>query len=321
MMNTKTKISLIIATALVLIGFIMFTVTMAILGFDFKKLSTTEYETTEHTEISEFSNISIKSNTANIEIIPSDNNETSVVCYEEINLRHSVSVEDGTLVIRINKTKKWYEYIGINFDTAKVTVYMPKGQYGNLTVDSSTSKVTVASDFAFKNVDISINTGDVKFNAYSSENVKIKTSTGHITLGYLSAGQIDLKASTGKISASHVACNGKMSITVTTGDTSLTDVVCGSLTSSGSTGDLNLNYVVASDKFSLERDTGDITLKSCDAPEIIVVTDTGDVRGTLRSSKVFITKTDTGKVKVPDSITGGRCEITTDTGDIVISFE
>ena len=37
------------------------------------------------------------------------------------------------------------------------------------------------------------------------------------------------------------------------------------------------------------------------------------------SAKVFITETDTGKVEVPKSVTGGRCEIETDTGDIQIT--
>jgi len=41
----------------------------------------------------------------------------------------------------------------------------------------------------------------------------------------------------------------------------------------------------------------------------------------LLTDKVFITKTDTGSINVPDSITGGRCEIKTDTGDIKITVK
>ena len=62
-----------------------------------------------------------------------------------------------------------------------------------------------------------------------------------------------------------------------------------------------------------------MTFEGSDAAEIFVQTSTGDVEGSLLSSKVFIANTDTGKVDVPKSITGGRCEITTDTGDIRIS--
>ena len=51
-----------------------------------------------------------------------------------------------------------------------------------------------------------------------------------------------------------------------------------------------------------------------------MTTDTGEVKGTLRSEKIFFTESDTGKISVPKSVTGGRCEITTDTGDIEIEI-
>ena len=82
-----------------------------------------------------------------------------------------------------------------------------------------------------------------------------------------------------------------------------------------------MKNVIATERFSIERDTGDVILEGCDAAEIFIETDTGDVRGTLLSEKVFITETDTGRVSVPSSITGGRCEITTDTGNIKINIQ
>ena len=45
------------------------------------------------------------------------------------------------------------------------------------------------------------------------------------------------------------------------------------------------------------------------------------VGGTLLSDKVFITDTTTGDVDVPKTTTGGKCEITTTTGDIEIDIE
>ena len=59
----------------------------------------------------------------------------------------------------------------------------------------------------------------------------------------------------------------------------------------------------------------------CDAGELLVHTDTGDVSGSLLSEKIFIVRTDTGKISVPASVSGGRCEITTDTGDIKINLQ
>ena len=64
-----------------------------------------------------------------------------------------------------------------------------------------------------------------------------------------------------------------------------------------------------------------MNFNACDAAEIYVETDTGDVKGTLLSDKVYIVFTDTGKINVPKAVTGGRCEISTDTGNIKIEIE
>ena len=49
-------------------------------------------------------------------------------------------------------------------------------------------------------------------------------------------------------------------------------------------------------------------------------TDTGDVTGTLLSNKIFMYDTDTGDVSLPSVMSGGKCQIETDTGDIEISI-
>ena len=82
-----------------------------------------------------------------------------------------------------------------------------------------------------------------------------------------------------------------------------------------------MNNVIAAEKFSIKRSTGDVKLDRSDAAELFVETDTGDVTGTLLSDKVFVVETDTGSVDVPKTITGGKCEIITSTGDINISVK
>ena len=244
-----------------------------------------------------------------------------MVCYEQKNRRHSVSVKDGTLIIEVNDTRKWYEYIGIFFDSPKVTVYIPQGAYGSLTIESSTGDVDIPKDFTFESMDISENTGDVTNRASVAGIMKVSTSTGHIHVEGLSAGAMELSVSTGRVTVSDVTCEGDVRIRVSTGDTRLTNVACQSFTTAGSTGDISLTNVIAVERFSIERSTGDVKIDACDAAEICIKTDTGDVEGRLLSDKVFLVKTDTGHINVPHSITGGRCEITTDTGNICVTVE
>lgn len=301
-MSKKTKIWLIIAASLVLVGGIIFTGVMTVLKWDFLKLSTSKYETNNYEIDENYKNISIVTDTADIVFSPSENLKTSVVCYEQKNIKHSVAVKDGTLVIEIVDTRKWYEHIGINFGTPKITVHIPQGEYGALSVKSSTGDVETPKNFKFESIDISASTGDIRV-----ENI--------------SAGSLDLSVSTGKVIASDITSDGDVKVKVSTGHTKLTDIKCKNIISNGSTGDISLKNVIVKETFSIERSTGKVKFKACDANEIFVKTDTGDVKGSLLSQKVFITQTDTGYVDVPKTVNGGKCEIITDTGDVKIDIQ
>ncbi len=322
-MRKTTKAWLIIAASLVLIGCIIFVGVMSTLRWDFTKLSTVKYETNTY-EISEaFDGISMITDTTDIVFAFSDDGKSRVECHEEENAKHSVIVEDGTLTVELIDERSVYDfigYIGLNFGSPKITVYLPKAEYASLLIHKDTGDVEIPENFTFKDVDISLSTGDVDFCASVSEMIKIKTSTGDICVENIFAGSLDLSASTGKVTASGVNCEGDVTVGVSTGKAYLTDIMCKSVISSGSTGDISLNNVIATEKFSIERSTGEIRFDSSDAADIFVKTDTGDVTGGLLTDKVFVTQTDTGIVDVPKTVTGGRCQITTDTGDIKITI-
>lgn len=291
------------------------------LKWDFTKLSTAKYENNDYKINEGYQHISIITNTADIVFIPWESQAPSVSCYEQKNNTHSVAVKDGTLEIEIVDTRKWYEYIGINFGTPKITVYIPEGEYGDLSVKASTGNVEIPEVYKFRSVDISVSTGDVKNYASALENVKIKTTTGNICIEDASVGSLDLAVSTGKVTVSGVTCEGNIALGVSTGKAYLSNIRCKNFTSNGSSGDISLNNVIATEKLSIERSTGGVKLDRSDAAEIYIETHTGDVTGSLLTDKVFITQTDTGKINVPKTVSGGRCEITTDTGDIQITVK
>lgn len=320
-MRKATKVWLIIAASLVLIGGIIFGAVMTMLKWDFTKLSTVKYETDNYEITENFDNISIVTDTADILFVPGENTKSLVACYEQKNTKHSVAVKNDTLVIEVVDTRKWYEYIGINFSTPKITVYIPQGEYGALFVKASTGNIEIPKEFKFENIDITESTGNVTNYASVSENIRIKTSTGNIRVENVSVNTLDLSVSTGEVMASNVTCEGDVKIKLSTGKTKMTDIECKNVISSGSTGDIFLDNVIAAEKFSIERSTGDVKFDGCDATEIFVETDTGDVAGSLLTDKIFITQNDTGSVDVPKTVAGGRCEIITDTGDIRIRIK
>ena len=320
-MGKKTTVWLIVAISLVLAGCAAFLWALSMQDWDFTKLSTTEYETNTYAFSEDFQDLSVATDTADIRILPAEDGKCTVICEEQTNAKHAVEVKDGKLTIMLQNKKVWHDYIGIHFGSPKITVYLPQEQYGDVTIQGSTCHVDIVEDFYFESLRISVSTGDVESYASASGLVKIKTSTGQISVKNISAGALDLTVSTGKVTVSDIVCDGDLKLTVSTGKSVLSDIHCVNLTSTGNTGDLSMKNVIASGSFRIERSTGDVKFDRCDAAQITVETDTGSVTGSLLSDKVFFAESDTGSVRVPKTTTGGRCEITTSTGDIHITVE
>ena len=71
----------------------------------------------------------------------------------------------------------------------------------------------------------------------------------------------------------------------------------------------------------LASSTGDVDLIDSDSDTFDIETSTGHVKGTILTTKIFDAKSDTGKVDVPLSGTGGLCKIRTSTGSIEIKIK
>ncbi len=261
-MKKTTKLWLLIASALVVLGSLLFVGVMTVYGWDFTKLSTVSYETATHDIDGEFHSVSVDSETADIRLLPSEDGKCKVICRQEEKIKYDVTVKDGVLKISAQDNREWYDYVGIHFGSHSITVYLPEKDYRTLSVTEST--------------------GDICAERISADSV---------------------------------------TFSVTTGDIVLSRVSCRNLTAEISTGDVELKNVIAAEKFSIETTTGDVEFDSCDAGEICIKTSTGDVEGSLLTGKEFIAQTSTGDVEVPISSSGGRCEITTSTGDIEITVK
>jgi len=278
-----------------------------------------KYEDAEYEVIDDFDNISILTTTDDIEFVRTEDGNCKVVCREREGVDHSVKVKDGTLTIESSDTRKWYEQLTLfSFGSPSITVYLPRAEYASLIIDERTGDILIPDRFVFKNIGISATTGDVNCHASASGQIKIALTTGGVGVKGIFSESLDVSVSTGVVVIEHATCDGSVTVGVSTGITRLGDITCKNLTSTGSTGSMVMKNVVA-EKISVERSTGDVKFDACDAGEIYAKTTTGDITGTLLSEKIFIAKTSTGSVDVPPSAVGGRCELTTKTGDIKIS--
>lgn len=188
-MSKKTKKWLIIAGSLVILGLIMFAVVMAILKWDFTKLSTMKIETNTYQVTEVFSNMSIKTDTADIGFAVSDDGKCKVVCNEMEKVKHSVSIQNGTL-----------------------------------SISSSTGNVELPRNIKFKSVyiteDYSIErtTGNVKFDSCDAREISIRTSTGNISGTLLSEKLFIAETSTGNVDVPKTTTGGKCELKTSTGN-------------------------------------------------------------------------------------------------------
>jgi len=315
-MRKVTIIWLIVAASLVGLGIVVMGVSVFAIGGNFNMLNTAKFETNTYTVTEEFQHVSMKIDTTDVLLLLSDDGSTRVECYEKANKKHSVSVQDGVLVVEHHKSD-WFQLF--DFGRAKITIYLPKTEYESLAVSGSTGDVELKNGILWRTIDVNVSTGDVRCFASAAESVRLKASTGNIRAEGISTGTLSLSVSTGKVTVVGANCAGDLTVGVSTGEVNLSGVTCQNVISTGDTGDISLQGVIALGRISVERSTGDVHLEGCDAAEIFVTTDTGDVSGRLLSEKVFIVRTDTGKINVPKTVDGGRCEITTDTGNVHIT--
>ena len=301
-MKTSTKIWLVVAACLVLLGIGVFTAAVAAMDFDLTNLSDHKFEGKTYEVEGDFENITVDTTISAVTFMPSTDGKCRVVCAEMPKITHSVSVKDSTLVIETKDSRKWYDYIGFFIGDMQMTVYLPQNEFKSLIMKTDTGDIDIPENFSFENASIESDTANIDFLADASMDVKLSTDTGDITVkSVVSDGDVYLETDTGKIT--------------------LADVKCNKLTAESDTGKISLIGTVAKDSFSIENNTGGVRFEKCDAGEIFVETDTGSVTGTLLSDKVFITETSTGNISVPKTTSGGRCEITTATGNIKIEIE
>ena len=140
-MRRGTKVWLIIAASLLVLGCILFAGVMETLGWDFRKLSTTQYETNTYEIREGFNRISMNTDTADIAFALSDNGTCRVECHEEEKAKHSVKVEEGILSIKVIDERA--VHFGINIGSPKITVYLPETEYTSLFIDESTGDIKI----------------------------------------------------------------------------------------------------------------------------------------------------------------------------------
>lgn len=319
-MKKPMKKPLLIALLLCLAGLIIWFVSLVAVGFDITKISTVDHETNTYEINGEFERIAIDTKTADIRFALTEG-ECKLVCHEEARVKHTATVVGDTLMIWAEDTREWYDHVGMSFEDAELTLYLPEAQFQKLEIESDTGDVELSEDFRFRWATVKTDTGKIAWKAPVTERLTIESDTGEVCVEADAFGELHIDTSTGDITVTSVKNQDTASIiTITdTGETLIENIRCQVCSAESDTGKIQLKNVIADITGYFASDTGDVTLENVDAlKNFYIKTDTGDVTGTLLSEKTFLTETDTGRINVPKTTGDVECHITTNTGNIDI---
>ena len=287
------------------------------LDFDFAKFSKTVYIENSVDITDDFSGISADIS-SELKIVPSGDGSCTVKCFVQKNIDVSAAVENGTLVIKESDNRDWYDRMDFSMSEHEtgVTVFMPEKEYESLVVNTGYGDVAVPGGFSFGEAGIHTGSGDIEFRASVSGKVNMNSNSGDICVSNSAPEELNIATLSGSILVSSAEVAGNCNLKTDSGCVTVTDMTCGGFASKSKSGDLTATGLAAGGRMSVESLSGDVALSGCDAGEIKISTSSGDVAGTLLSEKIFVAQSLAGDVSVPSTSEGGRCEISSDSGDI-----
>ena len=219
-----------------------------------------EFETHQYEIKENFNDIIIIADTADVLFIPSESPNSFVVCEEEKNENHTVTVKDNTLRIEVVDNKKWYEEIAVNLRTPKITVYSGKGEYDNISLKTDTGNILLNNLNVTEKFEAKTVTGNVTFTTGKANDVFVETDTGNVLLDdVITTGKLAIETYTGNVSFE--ACDASEAfIKTNTGNVTgsfLTDKV---VFAESDTGNIDIPKVIADEKCEIITDTGNIKI-------------------------------------------------------------
>lgn len=220
-----------------------------------------------------------------------------VVCREADKMKHTVSVQNGTLTITRTDTRRWHERLG-NWgeNTLSITAYLPKKVYQSLYLKTTSGDIEVAPGFQFSDAALLSTSGDISFAGDAEEGLYVQSRSGDVSVkdttgGYiktvttsgdsqlsgLAADKLEMGTGSGDINAVYVTVKQQAEIQTLSGEIHLSEVKADALKANTSSGGLELACVQVAGQAMLETASGDISLVDMIAQALKVKTGSGDV--------------------------------------------
>ena len=268
----------------------------------------------------DFENISINDSFSNIHFLPSEEGTCKLVFTRLTDVTYTAEVEGGTLTILGQDGRKWYDMIqfgsGSVWGELEMAIYLPETQYGDLTITSGSGDLNIPENFVFDTAFLVTASGSVAFQGGVGSALTLQTASGDILAANVRAESMLVNTASGTVALDTVTVGENLALDSSSGEIHLTTVECGELNVNTSSGEVECLDVLAGRTIRVDTSSGEIQLVSCDASSLVLNSSSGDITGTLRTPKVYQADSASGNVEVPDTSTGGLCEIDTSSGNI-----
>lgn len=283
-MKKKTKLLMIIASALVLVGLALSLTAYAMVGFNPKAMQKKALTETVIDITDDITALKIDELFTDVKILPAADGDAHIVCREQRNVQHIVSTKGTTVTVEARDNRRLYESF-LNLWDMELLIYLPV-------------KIGMT-------VDISIAGGDVGIHGFDSavfDKIKVKTASGDLKLTHTNATEIDLDTASGDVEIANVEARNFKATTAS--------------------GDVEADGLIAQSRLMIKTASGDVELDNADAfnKGISIETASGDVECNLLSPKTLSTHSVSGHIDTPRGGIGAPCEIKTTSGDIEVEF-
>lgn len=105
-------------------------------------------------------------------------------CYESDKEYYAISVDDGVLTVELLQDKRWYDYIGGKSPEAvrSISLQVPADLLDSLTIATTNEPVALESISVLGSIDISVNGGDITFDALNAgKQIALECKNGDIS--------------------------------------------------------------------------------------------------------------------------------------------
>lgn len=200
---------------------------------DYTPLTVNTYPVSES-----FTGISVTDYYADVQLRVSRDGTVSVVTRDAEDVAHTVRVEGGTLTISRPEPTVGQRLFHHEDDDPEVTVYLPAGNYGALTVNTTSGDTELSDSYiqslkvlsvsgevslerttAAGAVTIDTSSGDVELERADAASLAITTTSGEVEGSLLTAKNFAVSSTVGRISVPNAdPAAGPCTVTTTSGD-------------------------------------------------------------------------------------------------------